>query len=381
MNDRYDAIVVGVGAMGSAALYHLARRGLRVLGIDQHGIAHDRGSSHGESRILRLAYFEHPSYVPLARRALSLWRALERESGERLFVQTGGLDGGPEDDPIFTGSLESCRLHDLEHDVLDGSALRKRFPAFRVPRDYRFVFQPDAGVLHPERCIEAHARMAEALGADIITGHPVLGWTETGGGLEVEVEAHRPFRTDAVVLTAGAWTSGFLPEDGPRLRVERQVTAWLTPADPEAFRPERFPVFNMQIAGGHHYGFPVLEGRGPKVGRFGHLQEETDPDTLRRDATAADRSLLQGFADLHLRGAGAIADTAPCMFTYSDDTDFVVDRIPGTSVVIGCGFSGHGFKFASVIGQALAGLAVGDDPDPHIEHLRWGRSTIDPPGS
>ena len=223
--------------------------------------------------------------------------------------------------------------------------------------------------------------MAEALGAELVTGHPVLGWTETGQGVQVEVEGHGPCRADTVILTTGAWSSAFLPEDGPRLRVERQVTAWLAPPDPEAFRPERFPVFNMEIAGGHHYGFPVLDGRGPKVGRFGHLQEEVDPDTLRRDATAADRTLLQGFADLHLRGGGPIAETAPCMFTYSDDTDFVVDRIPGTSAVVGCGFSGHGFKFASVIGKALAGLALGDDPDPDIQHLRWGRPTLVSPGS
>jgi sarcosine oxidase len=221
--------------------------------------------------------------------------------------------------------------------------------------------------------------MAEALGAELITGHRVLGWSEAGGGIEVEVEDHDALRAAFLLLTAGAWSEGLLPEGGPRLHVERQVTAWMAPTDPEAFQPERFPVFNVDIAGGHHYGFPSLEGRGPKVGRYRHLQETVDPDTLRRDATAADRALLQGFSDLHLRGAGEIAETAPCMFTWTDDGDFVVDRVPGMPVVVGCGFSGHGFKFASVIGQALAGLAAGDDPDPDVGHLRWGRPTTAPP--
>lgn len=375
MTTAHDAVVVGIGGMGSAALYHLARRGLRVVGLERFGIAHDRGSSHGESRILRLAYFENPAYVPLSRRALDLWHALERESGERLFLRTGGIDGGPEDDALFQGALESCRLHGLEHEVLDGAALRDRHPGFRFPRRDRFVYQPEAGVLHPERCIEAHARMAEAMGAELRTGTRVVGWEGDGSGVLIHLDGGDEVRAGVLVLTAGPWTAELLPQP-PRLRVERQVVAWLAPEEPERFTPERFPIFNVQVGGGHHYGFPSLEGRGPKVGRFGHLRESADPDGLRREATTADRALLQGFADLHLHRAGTIADTAPCMFTHTLDTDFIVDRVPGHPAVVGCGFSGHGFKFASVIGETLAALAAGEAPPLSVDHLAWDRASL-----
>ncbi len=377
-NERYGAIVVGVGAMGAAALYHLARRGVRVLGLEQFEIAHDRGSSHGESRILRFAYFEDPAYVPLSRHALDLWQALERESGERLFRRTGSLDGGTEHSRIFKGSLESCRRHGLDHEVLDAATMRQRFPGFRFPDTHRFVFQPDGGTLHPERCIEAHARMAEALGADLRTGVRVREWELADGGVRVGLDDGSSVSADTLVLTAGGWSSRLLPDDGPRLRVERQVVAWTRPDHPAAFQPELFPVFNVEIAGGHHYGFPALDGRGPKVGRFGHLQEISTADTVRREVTAADRELLQGFADLHLRAAGPIVDTTVCMFTHSVDTHFIVDRVPGMPVVVGCGFSGHGFKFASALGEGLAGLALKSARDPALAPFSWGRRALDP---
>jgi sarcosine oxidase len=373
---RYDVAVVGVGGIGSAALYHLASAGLRVLGLERFEIAHDRGSSHGESRILRLAYFEDPRYVPLARRSLELWHALERESGERLFTQTAGIDGGPEDDPIFQGALGSCRHHGLAHEVLNAAELRERFPAFGMPRGFRFVLQPDAGSLDPEGGIEAHARMAEAMGAELRTGVRVAGWEPDGAGVRIHLHDAPDVLADRLVLTAGAWTSDLLMGPGPNLRVERQVVAWTNPDDPALFEPGRFPVFNISVGGGHHYGFPALAGRGPKIGRFGHLAEEVHPDTLRREATAADRALLQGFSDLYLRGAGLIADTAPCMFTVSDDTNFIVDRIPDSPVVIGCGFSGHGYKFAPAIGEAIAALVQERSPGSNVEHLRWGRPAL-----
>lgn len=376
--ERYDVAVVGVGGIGSAALYHLASAGLRVLGLERFDIAHDRGSSHGESRILRLAYFEDPHYVPLARRSLELWHALERESGERLFTRTGGIDGGREDDPIFHGSLESCREHGLVHEVLTGVELRERFPAFGMPRAHRFVLQRDAGSLDPEGGIEAHARMAEAMGAELRTGVQVRGWEREGSGVRIHLEAGADVLADCLVLTAGAWTSDLLGDSAPSLRVERQVVAWTAPTDPLLYEPGRFPVFNIDVGGGHHYGFPSLAGRGPKIGVFGHLGEDVHPDRLRREPTAADRALLQGFADLYLRGAGQIEDTATCMFTMSADTHFVVDRIPDSPVVVGCGFSGHGYKFAPAIGEALAALVQERSPGSDVAHLRWNRPALRP---
>lgn len=376
-SERYDAIVVGVGGMGSAALYHLASAGLRVVGLEQFEVAHDRGSSHGESRIIRLAYFEDPRYVPLARRSFELWHALERESGERLFTRTGGLDGGPEDDPIFQGALESCRRHGLAHEVFDGRRLNERFPVFRMPPDHHFVLQPDAGSLDPEGGVEAHTRMAEAMGAELRTGVQVEGWEAEGEGVRVHLVDGPDLLGERLVLTAGAWSSDLLGAiAAPHLRVERQIVAWTSPQDPAAFGPDRLPVFNIQVAGGHHYGFPALSGRGPKIGRFGHLLEEVHPDRLSREATAADRALLQGFSDLYLRGAGPIVETSPCMFTISDDTHFIVDRIPDTPVVIGCGFSGHGYKFTPVIGEAIAALVQERDPGPNVGHLKWDRAAL-----
>ena len=342
-------------------------------------IAHDRGSSHGDSRILRLAYFEDPRYVPLARRSLELWHGLERESGERLFTRTAGIDGGPEDDVIFQGSLESCRRHGLTHEVLTAVELRERYPAFGMPRGHRFVVQPDAGSLDPEGGVEAHARMAEAMGAELRTGVKVEGWEPEGAGVRLRLRESPDVLADRLVLTAGAWTSDLLTRPMPHLRVERQVVAWTAPDEPARFEPSRFPVFNIQVGGGHHYGFPSLAGRGPKIGRFGHLAEETHPDALRREATSADRALLQGFSDLYLRGAGQITDTSPCMFTVSDDTHFILDRVPDSPVVIGCGFSGHGFKFASAIGEAIADLVQERSPREDIDHLRWDRPALSIP--
>lgn len=366
-------VVVGVGGIGSAALYHLARAGHRVLGLERFRLAHDRGSSHGESRILRLAYFEQPGYVPLARRALELWHGLERESGERLFLQTGGIDGGEEGSAIFEGARRSCEQHRLEHEVVDGRELRRRYPAMAFPRDHRFVLQRDAGTLHPERCIEAQARMAEAWGAEIRTEVRVKAWRETTNGVRVELEDGEVVEAEQIVFCAGAWSPGLVPGEAPPMRVERQVVGWLTPDEPEWYAPEVFPVFNVEVGGGHHYGIPSLHGRGPKVGRFGHLHEEVDPDGLRREATEADRTLLQGFADLFLRGGGALGECIPCMFTHTPDGHFVVDRVDSSPVVVACGFSGHGFKFAPALGEALARIVAREDPGPPFEIFGWKR--------
>lgn len=366
--------MVGAGGVGSSALYHLARAGLRVVGVEQFHLGHDRGSSHGESRFLRLAYFEDPGYVPFARRSLDLWKALERESGERLFQCTGGIDGGRAGSTIFEGSLRSCVDHELEHEVVDGTELRRRYPALAFPRDYRFVLQPDAGSLHPERCVGAHARMAGAWGGEIREGVRVLGWDERPSGVVLDLDDGSKIEADQVVFAAGAWAEGLIPAGGPPLRVERQVIGWFEADEPALFTPDLFPIFNVEVGGGHHYGHPSMHGRGPKLGRFGHLHEQADPDTLRREATAADRSLLQGFADLHLRRAGKVVECRPCMFTHTPDSHFVVDRVGDSRVVVACGFSGHGFKFATALGEGVARIVAGEDPGPPFEIFRWARS-------
>jgi sarcosine oxidase len=369
-----DAVVVGVGGIGSAALYHLASRGLQVVGVERFHVPHDWGSSHGESRILRIAYFEDPAYVPLVRRALELWRDLERISGERLFLVTGGLDGGPEEGPLFSGSLASCREHGLDHEVLDGHSLARRFPVFRFPESHRFVLQPEAGILRPERCTETHARMAEALGAELRTATRVVGWEGEGGRARLFLDDGSELRADALVLTPGPWAGTLLPGLAPALRVERQVVGWTRPPDESAFAPERMPVFNVELDGWHHYGFPAFGGRGPKVGRFGHFGEIVDPDVADRGSQPRDRDMLEGFARRYLVGAGPVDSMRVCLFTRTPDRHFVVDLIEREPrVAVGCGFSGHGFKFASVLGEVLAGMIVDGDGGPSIAHLRADR--------
>src|SRR4051812_32998917 len=237
----YDVIVIGVGGMGSAAVYHLARRGLRVLGIERFDVPHELGSSHGESRIIRLAYAEHPDYVPLLRRAYALWRELEDAASEKLLIVTGGIDGGAEDSATVRGSLASCALHDLPHERLDAEALTQRFPGYRLPREMVAVYQPDAGFLLPERCVLAHVSAARALGAEVHTQERVLRWRDDGGDVEVETD-RGSYRARKLVIAAGPWARTLVPALERLAVPERQVMLWTAPREPNYFECGAFPV-------------------------------------------------------------------------------------------------------------------------------------------
>jgi sarcosine oxidase len=380
MSPPIDVAVVGLGGVGAAALYHAARLGVGAVGFDQYEPPHDEGSSHGESRIFRVAYFEDDRYVPLARRSLELWRQLEVESESELLQQTGGLDGGPEEGRLFTGALAACERHGLEHEVLDAAAMRARFPALRVREGEAFVLQPDAGVLDPEGGITAHLQQARALGAQIRTGSTLERWSIGRDGIELRFADGSLSVCRSLILSSGRWSAPLLavgPEPialtAPQLAVERQVVGWLDPADPTPFSHERLPVFNREGPDGHYYGVPALRGRGPKIGRFGHLHERVAPEAPRQGITRSDVELLQGWADSQLRGAGAVGETSECWFTHSADGHFVVDRIPGLPVAIACGLSGHGYKFVPALGEALAHLSLSRDPPVDLTHLRWNR--------
>lgn len=375
-----EVAVVGLGGVGAAALYHLAQQGVEVAGFDRYEPPHAEGSSHGGSRILRVAYFEDERYVPLAQRSLKLWRELEQATGSHLFERTGGLDGGAPEGRLFTGSQTACERHGLEHEVLDAAEVRARFPALRVRRDEHFVYQPDAGVLDPEGGVAAHLQQARALGASVRTGAELERWVIGRDGVELHFAGGGSFTCRSLVLAAGRWSGPLLgagPEPialtAPRLAVERQVVGWLDPADAAPFTSARLPVFNREGPDGHYYGIPALWGRGAKIGRFGHLHERVAPDAPRQGVTRSDVELLQGWADSHLRGAGSIATTSECWFTHSADAHFVLDRIPGLPVAVACGLSGHGYKFAPALGEALAQLALSGDPSLDLTHLRWNR--------
>lgn len=359
MAARRDAIVVGVGGMGSAALYHLARRGRRVLGIERFGIAHDRGSSHGHSRIIRLAYYEHPSYVPLLRRAYALWGELAAERQTTLLVRTGSIDASTPGHDVFEGSLRSCELHDVPHEVLDGDALGARFPGYRFPREARALFQRDGGILVPEACIAAHVAGAMAHGAELRTGERVLSWERRDDGVRVTTDAG-VYDAGRLVIAAGAWARTLVPELAPLAVPERQVVAWFRPGRPELFAPERFPVFNVAFDEGRFYGFPRFGIDGFKIGRYHHLGETVDPDTIDRAVHARDIAPLAEFtARWFPDAAGPTIASGVCMFTNSPDEHFVIDDLGEDGrVVVAAGFSGHGFKFCSVVGEIVADLAL-----------------------
>ncbi len=358
MRESFDTIVLGVGGMGSAACYHLARRGRRVLGLERFDIPHAMGSSHGVNRIIRLAYYEDPSYVPLLRRAYQLWRELEANFGEQLLHVTGSIDAGAPDDEVFQGSLRSCREHDLPHQTFTSAELARRYPGYRLPPGHMALYQPEGGFLVSERCVVAHVVAAQAAGAEIHARERVLGWEPDGDGVRVETD-RQTYRARRLVVCGGAWIGKLVPRLGAVAQPERQVLAWFQPLDPEAFRPERFPVFNLAVPEGRYYGFPAWGVPGFKVGRYGHLGEQVDPDDLDREPNAADEALLRAFTERYFPAAGGpTMALRACLFTNTPDGHFVIDHHPAyPQVILASPCSGHGFKFCSVIGEILADLA------------------------
>ncbi|AGB38089.1 N-methyl-L-tryptophan oxidase [Natronococcus occultus] len=368
MSERYDVIVLGVGGVGSAATAHLAARGADVLGLERYDVPHGRGSSHGRSRIFRLAYAEDPAYVPLAKRAAELWADLEDESGRQLFHRTGSVDAGPADGDVVAGSRRACEEHGLAYEALSSAELTDRYPGYRLPEGYEAIYQPDGGFLEPEACTVAHVERAHREGATIRARERVVDWRPTDDGVRVETD-HDGYEADRLVVTAGAWTGRFVDVLEPALVPERQVLAWFQPTEPERFERERFPVWNVEVPEGRYYGFPVHDVPGFKLGRYNHREEAVDPDAFEREPTQTDERLLREFAERYFPdGAGPTMGLRTCLFTNTPDDDFVLDTLSeDPRVVVGAGFSGHGFKFASVLGEILADLALEDGTDQPIE--------------
>jgi len=376
----YDAIVIGVGGMGSAAAYHLARRGARVLALEQFDIPHDLGSSHGVSRIIRLAYWEHPDYVPLLRRAYELWRELEAAAGERLLIITGSIDAGDGNSPNIIGVREACRRFQLSHEELDSAALTARFPGYRLPSDVVSILQPDGGFLLPERCIVAHVEAAQRSGAMVRARERVVGWDTAAGAVRVRTDRGE-YSGARLVLTAGAWTASLARQTAPLLTPERQVMLWVQPLRPEYFRAEKFPVFYIRVPEGPFYGFPIHGVPGMKIGKYHHRREAVDPDTMDRQCHAEDEEVLRECIRRHFPDAnGPTMAMKTCMFTNTRDEHFIIDLIGhDPRVAIAAGFSGHGFKFCSVVGEILADLALdgGSRHDISLFSIKRWLSTVD----
>ena len=376
----YDAIVIGLGAMGSATLFHLARRGLRVLGLEQFSQGHQLGSSHGDSRIIRETYFEHPLYVPLVRRAHELWRELEKASGTSLMKITGGLMIGPGDGMVVTGTLRSAREHQLPHEVLTPAQVHERFPAFQLESHLVAVLDPRAGYLDPEACNRAHVDAARAAGATALFDEPVLDWNPDGEGVQVRT-AGGTYAANRLVLAAGAWMTRLAHDLKLPLSIERQSVFWLDPsAGRELYEAERFPIYAYEYKTGHIcYGFPRL-ARGVKASVMHSGEIAPDPDSVERAVNddevkplrAALRPVLPTLADAPVR------DRATCLFTNTPNHDFIIDFHPlHPQVLISSPCSGHGFKFASAIGELQAELLMTGKSRFDLSPFRIGRWPAD----
>src|SRR5712691_4067502 len=367
---HFDVVVCGLGAMGSAAVHHLARRGKRVLGLERFAGGHDRGSSHGGTRIIRLGYFEHPSYVPLVRRAYTLWRELEIVAGRPLLHVTAIAEIGPPNSVLVRGTLASSRLHGLRHEVLAAPELMRRFPAFDLPPELVAVVQPDGGFVEVEPAIAAQLELATAAGADIHHGETVRAIEPCAGSVRI-VTDRGTVEAGAAVVTAGPWTTALVP--GLPLRVTREVMGWFQPVD--AALASALPVFIIESRHGMHYGIPPHAGSGIKVAKHHHRDETVDPDGYDRTVSAQDEALIRAVIADHLPAAnGRLMAAQTCLYTMTPDGDFLIDRLPGApNVIVASPCSGHGFKFAPVIGEILADLAVTDRTDYDISRLCLAR--------
>jgi len=363
-----DVIIAGLGAHGSSAAYALASRGAAVLGFDRFARGHTLGSSSGLSRIIRLSYYEHPDYVPLLRRAWELWRELERASGEHLLTETGGLYAGPPDGQLVLGALDSARSHRLDHEVLDTRTLRERYPLFAWLEGWTGVFERQAGWLAPERCIETHLRLAERAGATFRFEEPIERWGSTFDGIRVTTRSGS-YEAKQLVITAGAWTAKLVPSLASQLSVERSVLFWFEPrAERDAFA--RLPVYIVEDTDRIFYGFPYIEGQGVKVAGL-HFGDPADPDTLDRTPSADDEERVRGWLRRRVPLAnGERRDAKVCMYTNTVDSHFVIDNLlEDSNVVVASACSGHGFKFASVIGEILADLVLDGETEHPIGFL------------
>ncbi len=371
MTETADVVVIGLGAVGSATLHRLALGGVRAIGIDRFDPPHDRGSTHGETRLTRLSVAEGPAYVPLARRSHAIWRELEAETGETLFSQVGMLvigegDGAPSHGQAgFLGSTLAIAVsHAIPHEVLDSADIRRRYPQFLVRDEERGFFEPSAGVLFPERCVAVQLRLARDLGAVVRTGETVTSITPSGTGVAVVTDKGR-IEAGRVVLAAGAWLPGLAGGAVPKVtRVERQTLLWFDPEEPALYDPARCPVFiwmHGALEEDYLYGFPMLPGTTGVKAASERYAGHVDPDRIDREVSAAEADgLYHRHVAGRLRGIGnRLLKAKTCLYTVTPDAGFIVDRLgeDGRVLAASC-CSGHGFKHSAALGEELAALAT-----------------------
>jgi sarcosine oxidase len=371
----HDVAVVGLGGMGSAILAHCAARGASVIGLEQFGPVHDLGSSHGKTRMIRKAYFEDPAYVPLVLRAYELWRELERAAGEEILRITGLLSVGPETSEIIRGTRRAAKEHDLAVKSLSQREVKARYPTLELLKDEVALFEIDGGVLNPERGVRAHLNLADTRGAEIRFGVAMESWLATGKGFELRLSDGTQVSANKLVLALGPWFQETLESLGVRIRVQRNIQAWFSPGS-RAYDTPGFPAFllNRRDLPAPLYGFPDF-GDGIKAAFHGfgdltdakHIKRDVDPA---RDVEPIARALEQWMPG----AATTWREAKPCMYTLTPDENFVIDHHPEHANLILCGgFSGHGFKFAPVVGEIGAELALDGGSRHGIEFLSLRR--------
>lgn len=371
----FDILVVGLGAHGSAALYHLAATGKRVAGIDRFTPPHERGSSHGQSRIIREAYHENPVYVPFLRAAYELWDALQKEAVRPLLLTTGALLLGTEDTKVVSGARLSAETHGVNFEWLAAAEIRRRFPAFRPTDDTVAIWENRAGILYPEECIKTHLRGAAIRGAEIRCDETVLNIRPSGAGVEVKT-SKGTYSAGKVIVSGGAWVGALLPELRLPLTFERQVVSWFRDSERsggEVLRAGRMPVYIWEYERGRmFYGFPDL-GQGIKVG-FHHGGRHIQPDELKQEWSPEEIKEIQDIARAWLAIDPVFQTASVCMYTNTPDEDFIIDEYPGApQILVLSPCSGHGFKFSSVIGKIASDWATGEPIGFDLKPFALGR--------
>ena len=360
---HYDVAVVGLGGMGSAILAHCAGRGAKVIGLEQFGRGHALGSSSGKSRLIRKAYFEDPAYVPLLLRAYELWGELERETHSDILRITGLLMVGEENGGIIQGSRRSAKEHNLRVEHFDKGEISARYPTLQVEEGEVGIFEPDGGVLNPERATEAQLTVAAALGADMRFGVAMKSWRATRNGFEILLNDDTTISARVLILALGPWFKAALESLGIPVRLQRNIQAWFSPRT-DTYDAARFPAFLLERKGlaAPIYGFPDF-GEGIKAAFHGH-GDLTEVEHFDREIDPArDIDPLASCLEQWMPGAvGDLRDARPCLYSLTPDEHFVIDRHPGYENLILCGgFSGHGFKFAPVVGEIVSELALDGD--------------------
>ena len=378
MPQVFDYMVVGLGANGSSALYHLSGTGRKVIGIDRFTPPHTHGSSHGESRIIRQAYYEDPVYVPLLRAAYKEWENLEKVSGKKLFLKTGGLMLGNKDTAVVRGSKLSADTHGIPYEYLDSATLRQRFPAFRPAGDTVGLLEKEAGILFPEECIRTFLDQAAAQGAAIHYNCPVLKITPTKDSIEITTSKEK-YSVGSLILSAGAWTNQLLPGLQLPLTVKRQVLFWFgnDPADNhDRFLPANMPIYIWEYTEGKmFYGFPDL-GTGIKIAPH-HRGRSIDPDHLTQDVSQQEIGEMKDIAREYLGINPVFRTSAVCMYTNTPDENFIIDYHPAFgNIIITSPCSGHGFKFSSLTGRILSDMALGNDTGFDLSPFSLSRPAI-----